>query len=318
MTFIKHNVISVQSHVVQGYVGNSAVVFSLQLLGHKVEAIHTVQYSSAFTRVGNKVNAEDLGAILDQLPVAWDASERPYLVCGYMSDPGSLFHLKRFYHEHIKYSNIDNRYRWICDPVLGDNQKLYVAPSMVQAYRDFVIPYADILTPNQFELELLCNKKVDSLRSACACCKTLHENGTRAVVVTSLRNCSENPKNLVLLGSTALSPNLNDIEVFTFEFPYINTYMAGTGDLFTAFLVHGLDRFKQNIKKASFFALEATQVIINETLQRSPIAKTIDVFGAADIILGFRDPPLLSKTAKHSFVDYSCGTTFFDHVTHNS
>ena len=70
----------------------------------------------------------------------------------------------------------------VCDPVLGDNGKLYVPEDLVQVYRDFALPHASLLTPNQFELELLTQRTVATEQDAQAACAQLHEQGVPTVV----------------------------------------------------------------------------------------------------------------------------------------
>jgi pyridoxal/pyridoxine/pyridoxamine kinase len=72
----------------------------------------------------------------------------------------------------------------VCDPVLGDNGRLYVPQELVQIYKEQVIPHATLLTPNQFELELLTDCKVSSQADALRACARLHEAGVPTVVCT--------------------------------------------------------------------------------------------------------------------------------------
>lgn len=107
----------------------------------------------------------------------------------------------------------------VCDPVLGDNGKLYVPKELVALYRDSVVPLADIVTPNQFECEyvacvlvspcvvFLClcvpvsarnamhdlgsqrrqlsGKSISTVQEGFAACDVIHATGPRTVVVTS-------------------------------------------------------------------------------------------------------------------------------------
>lgn len=70
----------------------------------------------------------------------------------------------------------------VCDPVLGDNGKLYVPEELVQAYKQHIIPLVHLLTPNQFELELLTGVNVTDMPSAQAACQQLHDAGVPSVV----------------------------------------------------------------------------------------------------------------------------------------
>lgn len=85
----------------------------------------------------------------------------------------------------------------VCDPVMGDDDRLYVSKDLVPAYRDQIISLATVLTPNQYEAELLTGTKIDSKASALAACQALHQSGVATVVrlyvaakCRLLQNCS--------------------------------------------------------------------------------------------------------------------------------
>lgn len=70
----------------------------------------------------------------------------------------------------------------VCDPVMGDDNRLYVSKDLVPAYRDQIVSLATVLTPNQYEAELLTGIKINSKASALAACQALHHNGVATVV----------------------------------------------------------------------------------------------------------------------------------------
>ena len=75
---------------------------------------------------------------------------------------------------------------YVCDPVLGDHGKLYVPKELVECYRDKVVPLATVLTPNQFECELLTGVRILSRDDAVRASEILHEKGVSTVVITSI------------------------------------------------------------------------------------------------------------------------------------
>lgn len=77
--------------------------------------------------------------------------------------------------------------RAVCDPVMGDDGRLYVPEGAVAVYRDTVLPLASVLTPNQYEAELLAGLAIRSRGDALAACRALHQRGP-STVVTSLLN----------------------------------------------------------------------------------------------------------------------------------
>ncbi|SBT38525.1 pyridoxal kinase, putative (PDXK) [Plasmodium ovale wallikeri] len=90
------------------------------------------------------------------------------------------------HHEECLIENlVDQRYFWMCDPVMGDHGRLYVDSDVVGVYKNF-ISHVDIITPNQFELELLCDIKICTEKDVIACLTHLLNKGVRIAIVTSV------------------------------------------------------------------------------------------------------------------------------------
>lgn len=68
---------------------------------------------------------------------------------------------------------------------MGDNGQMYVPEDILPVYRDILLPLADIITPNQFEAELMTGLKMKDLDSALEIVKVLHSKGAKAVVLSS-------------------------------------------------------------------------------------------------------------------------------------
>lgn len=175
-------VLSVQSHVVHGYVGNRAAVFPLQLLGFEVDVINSVQFSchTGYPKLaGQRVSGEDLREVVEGLKVN-DCLEHSFLLTGYIGAVSFLkeiLYLKQMLPENCCY---------VCDPVLGDNGELYVPEDLVGVYRSDMLEHVSILTPNQFEAELLSEQKIGNIQEAVAVCDVLHSKGPKVVVITTL------------------------------------------------------------------------------------------------------------------------------------
>lgn len=88
----------------------------------------------------------------------------------------------------------------VCDPVMGDNGKMYVPEDILPVYRDIVVPLADILTPNQFEAELITGLEMKCLAGALKIIQVLHEKGVKTVVLSSTDLGDE--KNMIGIAST--------------------------------------------------------------------------------------------------------------------
>jgi len=184
---MERRVLSIQSHVVHGYVGNKSAVFPLQLLGFDVDFVNSVQfsnhtgYSAGFK--GQVLNGEQLEVLMSGLTANQLLGGTSHLLTGYI---GSVTFLRAVASAHAQLKACNPNLVYVCDPVLGDNGKLYVPPELVDVYRSELIALATVLTPNQFEAELLTGFKIESLQDAVAACLWLHEKGPETVIITSL------------------------------------------------------------------------------------------------------------------------------------
>ncbi|XP_072765049.1 pyridoxal kinase isoform X3 [Anoplolepis gracilipes] len=159
------------------------------IAGFEVDAINSVQLSN---HTGYKVfkgqilNDKDLGIIiLDDLIdglVQNNLDNYTHLLTGYM---GSASFLKRvaLLVTTLKCKNPNLIY--VCDPVMGDNGKMYVPEALKEIYKKEIVPLADVLTPNQFELELLTGEKITNMIELQDAIKKLHQIGPKTVAVSS-------------------------------------------------------------------------------------------------------------------------------------
>jgi pyridoxine kinase len=181
-------VLSIQSHVAYGHAGNSAAVFPLQRLGREVWAVHTVEFSN---HTGYKAwRGKVLGASLVK-EIVLGLEERGILenceavLSGYLGDASIgraiLGAVKRV-------RAAAPKALYCCDPVMGDlGRGFYVSPDIPDMLKREVLPLADIITPNQFELEALTGIKTASLDGAVEAIGALHKAGPKIVLVTSYR-----------------------------------------------------------------------------------------------------------------------------------
>uniref|UniRef100_A0A0A9W6A3 Pyridoxal kinase n=1 Tax=Lygus hesperus TaxID=30085 RepID=A0A0A9W6A3_LYGHE len=166
-------VLSIQSHVVRGYVGNKSATFPLQLLGFEVDAINSVQLS-------NHTGYEHFqGQILDEndLEVLFNSLRKnnllhySHLLTGYIGSPSFLQKVASAVKE---LKSINPKLRYVCDPVMGDDGKMYVPESLLPIYKETILPLADVITPNQYELELLSGRSITSVDDAWSAIESFH------------------------------------------------------------------------------------------------------------------------------------------------
>jgi pyridoxine kinase len=229
------NILSIQSHVAYGHVGNSAAVFPLQRLGVEVWPIDTVQFSN-HTGYGKwQVRVFDAGLIRDMvggIEQRGVLGECDGVLSGYMggADIGAAI-LDAV--ATVRRANPAARY--CCDPVIGDvGRGIFVREGIPQFMKEKAVPAADIVTPNQFELDYLAGRESRTLADALAAVKAVHGLGPRAVLVTSL-HVDDTPEGAIdLLASDGTGH-------FRLRTPKLNLAVNGAGDAIAAlFFAHYL------------------------------------------------------------------------------
>ncbi|HEV7369954.1 pyridoxal kinase PdxY [Arenibaculum sp.] len=194
------NILSIQSHVAYGYVGNRAAVFPLQRLGHDVWAVNTVQFSNhtgygAWT--GDVFSPEHVAAVIEGIAERGALARCDAVLSGYMGDAALgtaiLDAVRR-----VRAGNPDAVY--CCDPVMGDvGRGFFVRPGIREFMTERAVPAADVVTPNQFELEVLSGRTVATMEDALAATAAVRALGPRLVMVTSLTRNEADPETIELL-----------------------------------------------------------------------------------------------------------------------
>jgi pyridoxine kinase len=195
-------VIVISSHVARGSVGNRAVVFALETLGHPVWAVPTVilPWHPGHGRATRIVpEPEKFAAMLKDLENAQWLGEIGAVLSGYLGDPSQAQAVASL----VKAVRAKNpRALYVCDPVMGDAGGLYVPLEVAAAIRDVLMPAADIATPNRFELEWLSGAKLDDLQAVIAA--ALDAGPTTMLVTTAPAMLAGSTGNLLLTPSEAL------------------------------------------------------------------------------------------------------------------
>lgn len=182
------SVLSIQSHVCAGHVGNAAAAPALQALGRAVWPVHTVLFSNHPGHGRFKGHAVEPSRVADcvaglaDLPLAWE--ERAAVLSGYLGVPGTAAVVAQAV-DRAREGRADLPY--LCDPVIGDAQPgRYVDAAIPPMMRDLLVPRATIVTPNLFELRALTGLPCRDLAGSLAAARWLLARGPRVVVVTSL------------------------------------------------------------------------------------------------------------------------------------
>ncbi|XP_003798128.1 pyridoxal kinase [Otolemur garnettii] len=266
-------VLSIQSHVVRGYVGNRAATFPLQVLGFEIDTVNSVQFSNHTGYAhwkGQVLNADELHELYEGLRLN-NVNKYDYVLTGYTRDKSFLAMVVDIVQE-LKQQN--PRLVYVCDPVMGDKWNgegsMYVPEDLFPVYREKVVPVADIITPNQFEAELLSGRKIHSLEEALAVMDVLHSMGPNTVVITSSDLPSSRGSDyLMALGSQRRRrPDGSMVtERIQMDIRKVDAVFVGTGDLFAAMLLAWTHKHPNNLKMACEKTLSAMHHVLQRTIR---------------------------------------------------
>jgi pyridoxine kinase len=191
------NLLSIQSHVAYGHVGNSAAVFPLQRMGVEVWPIHTVQFSNHTGYgqwQGRVFDAGLVRELVGGIEKVGCLGECDGVLSGYVggADIGAAI-LEAV--ATVKRANPAAQY--CCDPVIGDvGRGVYVREGIPEFMREKALPAADVITPNQFELDQLSGSESRTMAQAFVAIDALHARGPRTILVTSLHT-NETPEDAI-------------------------------------------------------------------------------------------------------------------------
>jgi pyridoxine kinase len=227
------NILSIQSHVAYGHVGNAAAVFPMQRLGVEVWPIHTVQFSNHTGYgewTGRVFDGATISALVDGIAQRGVLPSCDGIVSGYMGAPdigvailGAVARVR----------DANRQALYCCDPVIGDvGPGVFVRPGVPEFMRERAVPTADIVTPNQFELDMLSGRTSGTLADAKAAVKVVHALGPRVILVTSLHT-NDTPADCIdLLVS-------DTVGTWRLRTPKLAISVNGAGDAIAAlFFVH--------------------------------------------------------------------------------
>ena len=227
-------VLSVQSWVACGNVGNCAALFPLQRLGFETWSLNTVVFSNhtGYGRWrGDAVPADQIASLFEGIAELGVLPNCDAVLSGYLGAVETGAVLLDIV-SRVKQAN--PRALYCCDPVMGDiGPGWYVRAGVPEFYRDHALSIADIATPNRFELEWLTGRRVSTIEEAGAAAEVLRQRGPGIILVTSLEPSADR---LAVLAAGAAG-------VWAVETPRLPIEPTGCGDavaaLFLGWLMKG-------------------------------------------------------------------------------
>lgn len=259
-------ILSIQSHVVSGYVGNRAAVFPLQLLGYEVDILNSCILSNhtGYNQPARGVHfsGDDLIGLVDGMKQNGLLHQITHLLTGYI---GSASFLRAVVHTIRVLRDISgSQVVFVCDPVLGDNGKLYVPGDLKQVYIDCVLRYTTILTPNAFELGLLSDMSITTEADAFKACKKLHhEQGIETIFVTGTRLREEKGQVSILVSSNRKGKHMR----FAVDAEDFDGTFTGTGDLICALLLAWTNKLPGDLQEACVHAMASVSGVLQRTME---------------------------------------------------
>ena len=260
------NVLSIQSAVAYGHVGNSAAVFPLQRLGHEVWPVNTVNFSNHAgygAWRGPALPAADVAAVVKGVAERGELANVDAVLSGYQggSDIADVIIDAA---AQVRAANPEALY--VCDPVMGNAKSgCHVDDAIPPLLRDKVVPVADVITPNQFELGYLTGREATDLESTLDAVEAARAMGPKTVLVTSVER-PDRPEGTVEILV------VDDSGRYLAQTPYLPFKRNGSGDV-TAALFTGHYTETSDVKES----LRRTASSVYDLLENTYEAETAEL-----------------------------------------
>lgn len=262
------SILSIQSSVVYGHVGNSAAALPLMRMGHEVWRLDTVAFSNhpghgSFS--GRVVPPAELAELLRGLKGLGVLKDCSAVLSGYLGEAGTAAVVSDAV---ASAKSANPRAIYLLDPVIGDGGRVFVRPGVPEMIAERLVPLADICTPNVFELEQLTRMKVTDVDSARVAMHSLRGRGPRTVVLTGL------PENGRI--STLAATNMG---LWRVTAPRIDRPLNGTGDLISALILgHYLEwgAIAEALKRAASGMAEAIEATVAAGRRELALVQALD------------------------------------------
>lgn len=250
-------ILSIQSQVLGARVGNSVAAFAAERVGVRTLALPTTLLGRRPDRGppgGGALPAETLASLFAGLAADGRLNEIDAVLVGYLGEPEQAPVILEAV-EQIRLAN--PHVVFVVDPVLGDDGKLFVSDAIADAVLNGLVPRADWVAPNAFELGLMAGRAIDSMETA----RDASRRFGKPVITSSLRTATG-------IGVLYAAPNAD----WFCETPRLPRAPKGTGDLLKALFVA-----RRVLGQAPAVALEAATGAVYDVIVRSLAAESEDL-----------------------------------------
>jgi len=181
------HLLAIQSHVVFGHAGNSAAVFPMQRIGVNVWPLNTVQFSNHTQYgqwAGEVLAPAQIPALVEGISNIGELGHCDAVLSGYL---GSAEQGRAILAGGARIKAVNPKALYLCDPVMGHAEKGCIVPQEVSEFLlEEAAAQADILCPNQLELDSFCGRRAQSLEDCVSMARGLLERGPQVVLVKHL------------------------------------------------------------------------------------------------------------------------------------
>lgn len=249
------SILSIQSHVVFGYVGNKAATYPLQSMGFDVWPINTVQFSNhtGYGKWDGEIFSKDhILSLVDGIFKIGQVNKCVAVLTGYMGSKEICYAIKDIV---LKLKNANKNIIYLCDPVIG-GKNCYVKSEILDFFKNELM--ADIITPNQNEAEILSGILINSAQDLIKVADFFHKRMIKIVIITGIK--FENDGDLYVFAS---DESFNYL-IKTKEYKS-SVSINGTGDLFSSTFLGAYINYR-NTSIAMQYATYYLQSAINATI----------------------------------------------------
>ena len=275
------SILSIQSSVAFGHVGNTAATFPLMRMGVEVWPVVTVHFSN-HTGYGEwrgpLLEASDIAEVIRGIDDRGVLGRCDAVLSGYQgaADVGAVI-LDAV--ELLRSRNPQAIY--CCDPVMGDvGRGIFVRPGIPEFMRDHAVPAAQVITPNQFELEYLSGQATSTLEEVLDAADAIRSTGPDVVLVTSVVHAAAAPDTLDMVAvsvegawsvTTPLLPRTfqgaGDLTAATFLAKLLQSGAVATAVEQTAAVVYGVLKVTVDLGEAELQLVAAQDEIASPTVR---------------------------------------------------